>query len=216
MTIAKIPYEVSVGAEVDYTSATSVNEGAGGQSGRRSIRQQTIRQFHLTVMPEESAEVLAINVTHRRRFPCAVRDWSAYTITNEILSHTTDSLYAYAPIRRKIMPATGDRYLHQRILVPDEVETVFQISVNGIALNRTYWEFADFGIARIPLGLVTFSPDDAIITATGRYMIAACFMDESLTVKVHRDGLISLPDVRLREILEDELIALMAQTDDSI
>src|SRR5258706_11387821 len=111
MTIARIPYEAAAGAEVDHTSATSVNEGAGGQSGRRSIRKQTIRQFHLTIMPEETDEVIDIFDTHRRRWPVSVRDWARYTITNEILAHTTDSLYAYAPIIRKIMPATGDRYL---------------------------------------------------------------------------------------------------------
>ncbi len=213
MTIARIPYEAAAGAEVDHTSVTAVNEGAGGQSGRRRIRQQTIRQFHLTIMPEETPEVIAIFDTHARRWPVAVRDWAAYTLENEELDWTTDSLYVYAPLQRKIMPATGDRFLHQRILVEDEGEIAMELSVNGTPLNRAYWGFDDFGIAKIPMALV---PGDASITVTGNYMIAACFMDDSVTNKVHVDGLVSLPDVRLREILEDELIELMAQTDDSI
>lgn len=218
MTIAKIPYEAAAGAEVDHTSSTAVNEGAGGQSGRRSIRQQTIRQFHLTIMPEETEEVTAIYDTHRRRWPVAVRDWAAYTITQEVFAlSTTDGSYAYFPVTRKIMPATGSRYLHQRILIPDEDETVFALYVDASPINRTYWAFDDFGIAKVPLALLGGgSPDSHVVTGSGNYMIAACFMDDSLTQKVHVDGLVSLPDVRLREILEDEMIALMAQTDDSI
>ncbi len=213
MAIARIPYEAAAGAEIDHTSTTVVTESAGGQAGRRSLRQQTIRNFHLTIMPEETQEVIDIFDTHRRRWPVAIRDWSNYFLEDEILDGeaAASTMVVGAPLRRKIMPSTGDRYLHQRILVPDEAEIPFIIAVDGTPLTRGDWDFDDFGNALIPTGMAS-----GIITATGNYMVAACFVDDSLTIKVHVDGLISLPDVRLREILEPEMIALMAQTDDSI
>lgn len=226
MAIARIPYDAAVGAEVDHTSNTAVNESAGGISGRNSIRQATIRQFHLTIGPDHADEVLAIFDTHRERWPVAVRDWGKYTYTDQLLTYTVVGGFTYAPLWRKIQPATGSRFLHRRILVPDEAETDTVVSINAVALSRANWTFTDFGIVKIANAFV---PGGALITASGRDLVPVCFMGNSLTEKIdmsatyesdgftERDSaLISLPDVQLREILETELVRLMAQTDDSV
>lgn len=206
--IARLPYAAASGAEIDITSNTSVNESAGGISGRLNVRQTPIRQFHLTIGPNETAEVRAIHYTHRRRWPVAVRDWGDYTYTDEIL--VAGSAPNEFPLRRKIMPATGARYLHQRILIPDVAEVPTVVSVAGTPLSGTAWSFVGAGIVYIP-GYTT-----GAVTATGRYLVAACFMQDILTSKVFNTNVSNLTDVQLREILEPELLDLMSQTDDSI
>ncbi|MDB5612057.1 MAG: hypothetical protein JWP25_8957 [Bradyrhizobium sp.] len=206
--IARLPYAAAVGAEIDITSNTAVNESAGGFSGRLSIRQTPIRQFHLTIGPNEAAEVKAIHYTHRRRWPVAVRDWGDYTYTNEILAPGSGP--NEFPLRRKIMPVTGARFLYQRILIPDEAEVPTVVAVNGTPLIRTAWNFVAAGIVYIP------GYSSGIVTATGRYLVAACFMQDILTAKVFNTSVINLPDVQLREILEPELLDLLSQADDSV
>ncbi len=212
--IARIPYSAAVGAEIDITSNTSVNESAGGISGRLNVRQSPIRQFHLTIGPDTSLEVRAIHETHRRRWPVAIRDWGRYTFTNEVLAVsliTTD--FTFAPLRRKIMPATGTRYLHQRILVPDEVQQALTVYLDGNPLASGSWDVIDFGIVRIPNSHFTSAGN--VITASGQDLVPACFMQDTLTEKMQSASVPSLPDVQLREILEPELIDLMSQADDS-
>jgi hypothetical protein len=205
---ARLPYAAASGAEIDITSNTSVNESAGGISGRLNVRQAPIRQFHLTIGPDEVSEVKALHYTHRRRWPVAVRDWGDYSYTDEILAPGLTS--KQFPLRRKIIPSTGARYFHQRILVPDVAEVPTVVSVAGTPLTGSDWFFVGAGIVYIP-GYIT-----GIVTASGRYLVAACFMQDVLTAKVLNTNVSNLPDVQLREILEPELIDLMNQADDSV
>src|SRR5262252_3434963 len=108
---AMIPHGVAADAEVDDTFDTAVSESAGGISGRESIRRERIRQFHITVGPDDVDEMRAIHATHRRRWPCAIRDWASYIFTNQSCSVTTDATYVYAKLQRRIAPSTGGRFL---------------------------------------------------------------------------------------------------------
>ena len=215
--LARLPYDAACGAEIDDTTSDSVNESVGGISGRLSNRHATIREFHLTIGPDDSAEVRALYRTHRQRWPVAVRDWSNYIYTDEPQTWIEDTSFANVELRRKIMPATGSRFLYERILVPDEAEVETVIKINGTPLLRSDWSFADValgpGVAQIPIMHVGTG---ASITASGRYLVAAAFkVGGSLTSKVYRDGLVGIPTVLLREILETELVSMMNQADDS-
>ncbi len=215
-SIAMIPYSAAIGAEVDIESVTIVNESAGGITGRETIRQLPKRNFHLTIGPNTAAEVRSIWYTHRRKWPVAVRDWNDYTYTNEPLAYTFNSGSAIVPLQKTIAPATGSRFLTQRILIPDENEVLTVVSVNGTPLARSAWSFTDFGIINIP-GL-----GGGTVTATGNYLVAACFnmQDDILTMKVQTVAstgpLLSIDQVLLREIFEQDLIELMSEPDDSV
>jgi hypothetical protein len=220
--IARIPYNAAIGATIDISSVTSVNESAGGISGRTTIRQAPIRQFHLTIGPYETYEVASIWITHRRMWPVGVRNWYDYEYTDQLQEFSSfDSNYVYFPLRRLIEPSTGTRFWHQRILIPDEEELPTTISVNGTPLLRSDWAFTDFGIAAIPHMHV---PSGAVVTASGQELVAACFLQDMITVTVYAQNddqgvpqpITGINDVQLREILEPELIALMAEPDDSI
>ncbi len=220
--IARIPNDAAAGAEIDDTFSTAVAESEGGISGRVSKRSQRIRVFNLTIGPDDAAEVRAIHDTHRRRWPVAVRDWSRFPCTDELQTYSVEGSTVFGPLVRRITPETGTRFRTARILIPDEDETDIIISVEGTPLDRTDWVFGDLpGVAEIPVEFVAASPSSLEITATGHELCAACFTDDTLTIKVHKaesalEGpTLSIPECRLREILEDELLALLAQTDDS-
>ncbi len=223
MTLARIPNDAAAGAEIDDTFSTGVSESEGGISGRVTKRNQRIRVFNLTILPDDVAEVLAIHDTHRARWPVAVRDWRRFTFEDEpITGGYDDGTYYYAPLQRKIMPSTGTRFHYQRILVPDEDDEDIVISVGGSPLSRSAWVFDPLqsGVAKIPIGMVATSPSAVAITATGSDLVPACFTGDSLTTTVHlaqtgQDPVLTIQECRLREILEDELTALLAQTDDS-
>jgi len=212
MAIARIPNSAAAGAEIEMTSATSVTEGIGGRSGRVTNRQIPIRNFHLTTGPETTQEVAALFYTHRRMWPVAVRDWSNYTFTDALLVPNDDGDW---PLRFQYAPATGSRFLHQRVLVPDESEADVVISVDGSPISRGSWTLADFGIAQI-----SGAGSSSVVRATGHYLVPACFASDQLTMKVYTIGsegpILGINDLQLREILEDELIDLMARTDDSM
>ena len=223
MAIQRLPYDAAVGAEVDDGTLDAHNESASGVASPLSIRADRKRTFHLTIGPNQIAAIVAAHDTHRARWPIAVRDWGEYTYKDEVLAYTQDTSTTFAPLG--MTKTFGDRFRFQRILVPDEDEVPTVVKVDGVALDREDWDFADFGIVAIPNELVGTA---AVITASGRMLVAVRFVEDNLTRKVQRrptyeadgftvrsPGIISLPEVTLREIFEPELIALMAQPDDS-
>src|SRR4051794_6114874 len=129
--IPVIPYSVAAGAAVDVMAVTSVNPNVGGVSGRQAGRSPR-RQFTCTIGPDYTPAVRAIHYTHRRRWPVAIRDWGDYFFEDEELVYTVgDSSNVLAPLRRLIQSAPGTRYLHQRVLIPDENEVDVVLKVDG-------------------------------------------------------------------------------------
>jgi hypothetical protein len=115
-----------------------------------------------------------------------------------------------------IQPAPGTRYLHQRVLLPDEQDVDVVIKVNGTPISRGSWTFDDFGIVNMP-------STSGTVTWSGRAFVPVCFLDDTLSVTINVQqqdtsnyGVQSIQQVRFEEIFEEELNALMAETDDSI
>ena len=219
VSIPVIPYGVSTGAEVDIVSVTAINPGVGGISGRLAVR-QPMRQFTCNVGPNDTPAVRAIHYTHRRRWPVALRDWGDFIFDDEDLVYSADGSDFLAPLRRLIQPAPGTRYFHQRVLLPDEIEVPVVLKVDGIALDRSMWTFDNYGIARIPN---THIASGATLTWSGRALVPVCFLDDTLSIQINVQqtssteyGVQSIPQIRFAEILEEELIQLMAEMDDSL
>ena len=201
-----IPNGASIGAEVDTTWASIVNTAEGGISGRLSLHDLPLRQFHLTIGPVDAAEVRAIfNSVRGQRYPVAIRDWSDYTFTDELQSWTAGGGHTTTSLQQTYQPATGNRSLALPILIPDQREVALTIKVNGSAYGGT-WSLADYGVLTLNSAL---SPGDRL-TVSGRKLVPACFMDDQLTIKVVIDGTLSIQDVRLREIFQAELQTLVA------
>lgn len=218
--IARIPNDAAAGAEIDDTFVTAVSESEGGIAGRVTKRSDLIRVFNLTVLPDDVDEVNAIYVTHRSRWPVYVRDWRKFEFEDQELTGYDDGTYYYAELRRLIAPATGTRFRYKRVLGIDEDDEDAVVKVAGSPLLRSQWTLEDFGIVKIPVGLVATSPASVEVTATFRELVPACFVGDVLSTTVHlaqtgQDPVQTIQECRLREILEDELNALMVQTDDS-
>jgi hypothetical protein len=216
--IPVIPNSVAAGAEVDVVTITAVNPSVGGVSGRLTVRPPK-RQFTCTVGPMDTPAVRSIFYTHRCRWPVAIRDWGDYIFADEELAHTPGGSGVLAPLRRLVQAAPGTRFYHQRVLLPDESETPVVIKVNGTPLARGDWGFDNYGIADIPSA---HAGSMSTITWSGRAFVPVCFMDNSLAVTVNAKqtaatefGVQSIQQIRLEEIFEEELIDLMAETDDS-
>jgi hypothetical protein len=219
VSIPVIPNSVAVGAEVDIISVTAVNPNVGGISGRLAVRVPK-RQFNCTVGPNDTPSVRAIHYTHRRRWPVAIRDWGDFVFEDEDLVYSAGGSGFLAPLRRLIQPGVGTRYLHQRVLLPDEEDVPVVIKVNGTPLLRSDWTFDNFGIADIPSAHLS---SGSTVTWSGRAFVPVCFMDDTLSVTINVQqqdttnyGVQSIQQVRFEEIFEEELNALMAETDDSI
>ncbi len=219
-SIPVIPHTVAAGAEVDIVTITAVNESVGGIAGRLAVRPPK-REFTCTVGPNDTPAVRSIHYTHRARWPVAIRDWGDYVFADEDVTYSLGfSSNVLAPLRRLIQSAPGTRYFHQRVLLPDEEEVPVVIKVDNVPLPRSAWVFDNFGIANIPQADV---PSGSIITWSGRALVPVTFLDGTLAVQVQvkqnstmNYGIQSIPQVRFRELLEEELINLMTEPDDSI
>jgi hypothetical protein len=185
-----------------------VTEGGGGYSGRETIRQAPMRNFHLTVGPNHVAEVRSIFVTHLRRWPFLVRDYSGYIwVDQPLISDGAGKFNIYVLYQ----PLTGGRYYHRRVLAIDETETAAVLKSNGTPVSRGSWTLSDFG-------KVTYG-GGGTLTMSFMELVPVCFLTDQLTYKVMAVGssgpIIGIQDVQLREILEPELIDLMFQASDS-
>jgi len=221
VSIPVIPFGVAVGASIDIVTVTAVNPGVGGVSGRLAVR-QPLREFTCTVGPDDTPAVRAIHYTHRQRWPVALRDWGDFIFEDEALVQAVSGSDYLAPLRRLVQPAPGTRFFHQRVLLADETDSDFPVvlKVNGVALSRSDWTFDNYGIARIPNTHISGSDT---LTWSGRALVPVMFVDGTLSVQVNVQqesatlyGVQSIPQVRFQEILEEELIAAMTDTDDSL
>ncbi len=206
LNLPVIPYTVSTGAETDTEWNTVLNTSEGNVSGRKSFQPYPIRQFHLTVGPADVAEFRNIfNACNGRLYPVAVRDWSDYTLTNEAQPPfgAGSSSSSRFQLSRKYTPATGSRTFTQPIYLPDQSEVALTFKVNGSPYGGGF-SVLDYGL--IELGSVLSSGD--AVTASGEFLIPACFTTDTLTIKTLRDGLLSIQDVQLREIFEQEIVDL--------
>ncbi len=221
-SIPVIPNSVAAGAEVDIFSATAINRGPGGNSGRLSVTPPK-RRFICTVGPNDVPAVRSIYYTHKNRWPCGIRDWGDFIFEDEELVYAAgDDSNWLAPLRRLIRPAPGSRYYHQRVLLPDESDDDFPvvIKVDGTPLDREVWEFNNFGIASVPTAYI---PSGGVLTWSGRAFVPVVFSDQTLSIQINVKqqtaidfGIQSIPSVTFEELFETELIELMLETDESL
>lgn len=197
MNIPILPRDFSTNMKVTIPFATAVAESEGGMSGRKSTRDVPLRQYTMTINPDQAEEVVKIILATRgARWPVAIRDYAFnFEMTNSPLSINANGKF---PLTKTWTPATGGRSFSQRILLIDEEDTPFVIKSGGTPVSYTV---TDPGLIN-----VAGSPD--AITASGQYLVPCVFMDDALDVTVHVKNLCSIESVNLREILEDELIAL--------
>ncbi len=205
-----MPYNAALGAEVDITFDTTVNTSESSIAGRNSRRSQAIRNFHLTIGPDEFDEVKAVYTScYGRRFPVGVRDWiGGYQVTDAPIDHFLSSSGTEAELAITYQPATGSRSYTQRILCPDQTSVALSVKVNG---SPTSFSLVDPGIIVISGSLA--SGDS--ITWSGQYVYPCCFTTDSTTSKIlarnDNYSVRQFTDVQLTEILEDEFIRLSAQ-----
>jgi hypothetical protein len=211
INLAKLPDSIAVGALVSFIFDTAKNTSEGGISGRKSMRSQVIRNYMVSVAPGDDAVefqkiVLAVL---GQRYPFAMRDPTSYTLSDEPLTDfTTVGGTTHAPLYKTFEPLTGARSYQQRILLPvtsisPDIPLTF--SLNGSPVVPT---IIDPGIAVV--GSVLSGSDDLRIVS-GEYLVPVCILDAPAAT-IQRgpitDVLYGFQDVRLEEILENELIAL--------
>lgn len=215
--IAVIPRSsFAAGTEVTDTSNTAVLERADGYAVRETIRQIPLREFHLTVGPNDTAEVRAIFQSHRRRWPVYIRDMAGYTFTDQVQTlFTTVGSFSYYKVTVLDQPTTGSRFLNRRVLGIDESEETAILKINGVATSRGNWTIDDHAKIKIATSIV----GGGEVTLSFMELCAACFTTDELAYKVFAKGqdgaIMGIRDCSLREIPEQELIDLMLQTDDS-
>ncbi len=199
------PYGASTGAEVDITWSTVINTSESSIAGRFALNDLPLRQFHVTMGPDDVAEVRAIFLACKGpRYPCAIRDWTDYAFTDQVLTWAPGvSSDTTAQLQQLYQPATGGRSFTQPILVVDQSEVALTLKVNGVTYGGTF-TLRDYGI--VDLHSVLTSGD--VLTASGQKLIPACFTNDTLTSKALVNGLLSIQDVQLREIFQAELQTL--------
>ncbi len=210
MSLTLLPYNAALGAEVDIAWDTTVNTSESSIAGRGSRRSQPIRNFHLTIGPDEFAEVYACYAAMMgRRFPIGVRDWiGGFEAVDEPIDHFIGTAGTEAELAITYTPATGSRSFTQRILCPDETNVDLEVKVNGSPVS---FDLVDPGIVVFSGGL---GSGDSV-TWSGQYVFPCCFTTDSTTTKILSRGdnftVRQFTDLQLTEILEDEFVRLMAE-----
>lgn len=210
ITLSTLSSDISVGALVTITFDTAKNTSEGGISGRKAMRTQAIRKYMLSTLPgddsEEFQELVLSLLGHR--YPFAMRDWTSYTFTDELLEWTVNGSLTTttARLRKLFQPASGSLYYYQRILVPDLSEVGLTITLNDAPLpSGVYATIVDPGIISLNTALVSGDR----LKASGQYLIPVCLVDDpSATIVAGNSNgevLYTFKNVRLEEILEDEL-----------
>lgn len=204
MNIPIIPRQVSTEMTVEIPFFTAQSKGESGVSARKSVRDFPQRIYTMTVNPDDVKEVIACILALRgARWPLAIRDWAAnYTLTNEAQTFENDLTIKLV---KKFQPVTGSRSYNQRVLILDESEVAFSVKVDGspLATSPPGWTITDPGILTIP-GMT----GSEAVTVSGQYLVPCVFVDDTIPVTVHMDDLLSIQNMRLEEIGEQELIAL--------
>jgi Conserved hypothetical protein 2217 (DUF2460) len=213
MSIPIIPKSVAGNAEIDITWATAVSTSEGGIAGRKALRMIPQRQFHLTIGPDDVQTMINIYMAaNGPRFPVAVRDWSNYQFQNEELVYLSSGGFIYAQLSQTFTPtstysfngfSTSESFTYP-ILLPDQSEVPLSIYLNGVLTAA--WTLEDFGVVRLAASLASGDT----ITASGEYLIPACFLQDDLTIKQITGYTSAIDSFDLREILLPELQTLLA------
>jgi hypothetical protein len=215
MSIPIIPNGVAGNAEVDITWATSVPTSEGGIASPKGLRKIPQRQFHLTIGPEDVLTMRSIYLAaNGPRFPVALRDWSNYQFSNEILVWLLQSGNTYAQLSQTWQPtstysfAATSRFesFTYPILLPDQSDVPLVVSVNGTPLAGGAWTLKDYGVVEIS---GTLSSSDSV-TASGEYLVPARFMSDTMTIKQITGNTAAIDSFELREILLSELQTSLA------
>jgi hypothetical protein len=198
-----LPYDVAAGCEIDLTWSTAVATSEGEISWTSSRRSLAIREFHLTIGPDATAEVeriyLAVNGP---RYPVGVRSWKDYIAVDEPLDwFLATGGGTKAQLSIGYTPATGSRSYVQPILCPDETEGDIVVKVDG---SPTSFTLIDPGIIEVS-GELSGGQE---LTWSGRYVYPCRFVEDSATTKIFNRGVLGFPDIRLREIQAAELMRL--------
>ncbi len=207
INLAKLPLMIGVGAQTTYMFDNIVTPSESGINARKALRTNCIRNYMVSIGPDDADEFQNILLAHvGGRYPFAMRDWSAYIFTDELLTHDTTT----APLERTWAPSTGTRSVTQRILIPDISDVPLTVKVNGSPPTSGSWSVIDPGIIHFSPSIGAFD----VVTASGQYLTPVCLLDNP-TANIYRGPdagssktLYAFPDIRLAEILEAELIEL--------
>jgi hypothetical protein len=210
INLAKLPRGVGVDAMMNVTFDNQNNPSESGIVDTKIIRQNPVRNYMVSVGPNDAAEFNKIHLSHfGSAYPLAMRDYTSYQFNNDILAWTAETDITVAPLRKLFSPSTGVRTLYERILVPDESEVPLIIHINGFSpVTGVSWIIQDPGIIVINTVL---SFGDVVTVVSGQHLTPVCLTDDpAATVKLGKgpsgNPLFIYPDVRLRQILEAELI----------
>jgi len=199
-----LPYDAAGGAEVEVTWSTAVATSEGEISWTSRRRPLAIRVFHLTIGPDQAAEVDAIYLAvSGPTFPVGVRSWKDYIAADEVLTWYLQSGNTLAQLSKTERPATGSRVYVQPILCPDQAEVPLVVKVDGFEVDYT---LIDPGIVMVAGELTT----GQVMTWSGRYVYPCRFVEDTQTTKIITRSVLSVPDVQLREIQAAELMRLAA------
>jgi hypothetical protein len=193
--------------QIPFDTAVSASES--GVSGRKSRRDIPLRTYTMTINPDDAEEVYAMLLASLgARYPVALRDWANnYTLTNEPQTYVFETSTTVATLYRTFTPVTGARSFSQRVLLIDEDDVAFSIKVNGSPLTSgVTWHIEDPGILVIDTSLTSGD----ILTVSGNYYVPAVFNADMLDMTTLLDGMFTINDLQLKEIPEDELVALTA------
>lgn len=211
ITLSTIRSGILMGALVTPTFDTAKNPSEGGISGRKSMRDEVIRNYMLGILQGAPAiefqEVLFSMLGER--YPFAVKDWANnYKVANEPLAWTAGVSTTTAPLIRKFTPSTGSLSFTERVLVPDTTDVPLTVKYNGNALPHGGVSFTVSQPGIIVVDTVLSGMDT--LTWSGEYLIAV-FVDGDASYEIV-DGLDSTGDilfefksVRLKQCLEAEL-----------
>lgn len=204
MDLPIIPDAIAAEAKVQITFATSVNPGESGYSSRKSYRDQAIRNYFITVGPDDADEMMAMQMAVRgARWPLAIRDYANnYILTDEPQAWTQETDGAVINLSRLFTPSTGTRSYSQRILIVDQRDIAFSVKINGIAATSGTWALSDPGVLTVQ-GL---SSGD-LVTVSGNYLVPVTGPD-MLEVMLHTPDTFEVSDIGLTEILQAELVDL--------
>jgi hypothetical protein len=210
ISLARLPDAIATGALVTFTFDTAKNTSEGGVSGRKAMRTHVVRNYMVSVpLAADAAEFQNIVLSCLgQRYPFALRDPTAYTLSNEPQSdadYTTVGGTTHVKLYKTFQPSTGALAYRQRILVPDARDVPMVFSLNGTTVAAT---IVDPGIAVI--GSVLSGTDDLRIVS-GQYLVPVCLVDMPAAT-IQRGPLTNIlytfDNVRMEEILENELVAL--------
>jgi hypothetical protein len=168
-----------------------------------------LRTYTVTINPDDADEVYSMLLASLgARYPIALRDWANnYALTNEPQTYILETDTTVATLYRTFTPVTGTRSFSQRILLIDQDDVTFSIKVNGSPLTSgVTWSITDPGI----LVINTLLTSGDILTVSGNYYVPVVFNADMLDMTTLMDGMFTINDLQLKEIPEDELVALTA------